>query len=615
MTLLPLQSVDPLHIGRFRLRGRLGSGGQGIVFLGEDDAGACFAIKVPHPHALTDAETRARFAREMEIARRTAPAFTARVVEAKLEDDLPYIVSEYVEGPSLRDRVERNGPLPPDAVHRLATGLATALSAIHQAGIVHRDVKPDNVLLGPDGPRLIDFGIARLPGGSLTASGQLVGTPLYMAPETFEGQRATAATDVFAWGALVAFAAQGRHAFGGGEIAAVMRRILSEEPDLAQVPESIRPTVAAALAKNPAMRPSAVDLVIRLIGSPATPESGTWVGRKRGKKPAVIISVIAAVAAVGVTLVLVRLVDPGPGQTVNPVSQRADTEVITQAPVDTPAPEPVTTSPATEAVTTPSAPLITTQPRNTPDVPIPSGLKSSGMEAYYEVSEAEHAKKVKSLTARDFRPVSLSITNRGYTALWLKQSGPDFVTAHDLSAEEYRTFWQKWSAKGYQETVATAGPDGQVFASVMERRDGAHMAYFGLTAADLRRRNEEALVNGLIPAWITAYGNRFNVAWVPGDTADWQMTINQTRAQYQKEFDKRMDAGYIPEVATIGTNGLFTAMWRPWNSAFYSYTGLSAEEHVRRREALLAQGFRLARLSATQVGDVVMYSLLATKES
>lgn len=597
-------------MGRFRLTGRLGSGGQGVVFLGEDGSGARFAVKVPHPQSLANPETRARFARELDIARRTAPAFTARVVEAELEGAQPYIVSEYVEGPSLRERVEQGGPLEPDAVHRLATGLASALSAIHQAGIVHRDIKPDNVLLGPDGPRLIDFGIARLPGGTLTSSGHLLGTPLYMAPEVFEGERVSAAADVFAWGAVVAFAAQGSHAFGGGEVAAVMRRILSEEPDLGGVPKSIRPIVVAALAKQPAARPSAVDLMVRLVGGPS-PGRDTHDVREGGKRRATRVTLAAvtaaALAAAGLTVYLVRPVDPSSGPQAG--GPRGTTSVT----------DSVTTPPAVpekgDTTKTDIGAEIVAEPHTTSNAHVPPPLKTTDVEAYYEVSPDEHAKKVKSLTARGFRPVSLSLTKQGYTALWRKQSGPAFVTAHDMSTDEYRRFWKTWSAKGYQETVAAAYRLGPVFASVMEKRGGRHRSYFGLTADKLRAHNAQARADGLIPTWITAYGDRFNVAWVQNTEAvDWTVTVNQTRAQFNKEFNKRWDEGYIPQVAGVGSNGLFTAMWRPWQGPVFSYTGLTAKRHLVRRKELLTQGYRLARLTATQVGDAVRYSLLAFKE-
>ncbi|WP_098022146.1 serine/threonine-protein kinase, partial [Streptomyces sp. wa1071] len=262
----PLTRDDPERIGGYWLATRLGAGGQGVVYEAYDASGTRYALKTLHRAA--DPFLRERFTREAEAARRVAPFCTARIVLAGVDGDVPYLVSEYVAGPTLAAAVREDGPPPPDAVLRLATGVATALAAIHQAGVVHRDLKPGNVLLGPDGPRIIDFGIARAPDMSLTATGAIMGTFGYMAPEVLAGQRATEASDVFAWAAVVLYAATGTEPFRGENIAEVAHRTTTVEPDLGALPPEIRPLMAAALAKDPRRRPTAAELLMGLVGAP-----------------------------------------------------------------------------------------------------------------------------------------------------------------------------------------------------------------------------------------------------------------------------------------------------------------------------------------------------------
>jgi eukaryotic-like serine/threonine-protein kinase len=251
--------------------GRLGRGSQGIVYLARDPAsGARVAVKLLRAHMDGDEAARLRFLREVEAAKRVARFCTAQVLDASLAGSQPYIVSEYIPGPSLAEVIRADGPRTGGALDRLAINTATALGAIHHAGIVHRDFKAANVLLGPDGPVVIDFGVAKALGTveqQLTLTGQQVGTPAYMAPEQFEDQPVGPAADIFAWGATMAFAATGKLPFGDGSIPSVMRRILNEAPDLGVLDSPMRGLVAACLAKNPAERPTAREIVDRLMSA------------------------------------------------------------------------------------------------------------------------------------------------------------------------------------------------------------------------------------------------------------------------------------------------------------------------------------------------------------
>ncbi|SDK39733.1 serine/threonine-protein kinase [Streptomyces indicus] len=246
---------DPLRVGGYRIVGRLGSGGMGWVYLARSRAGRPVAVKVVRPELVADHDFRLRFAREVAAASAVSGAFTAAVVDADPDADLPWLATMYVPGPSLSEAVRSGGPLTEPYLRRLGAGLAEALMAIHAAGIVHRDLKPSNVLLAADGPRVIDFGISRLAGSSsITQAGIVMGTPPFMSPEQLTGGAVGPPTDVFALGGVLAFAATGRSPFGAGEHVAL--RVQGEPPDLDGVPEELRRLLVPCLAKDQSVRPA-----------------------------------------------------------------------------------------------------------------------------------------------------------------------------------------------------------------------------------------------------------------------------------------------------------------------------------------------------------------------
>jgi ABC-type oligopeptide transport system substrate-binding subunit/serine/threonine protein kinase len=264
----PLRGNDPEQLGAYRLIGRLGEGGQGVVYLGQDPDGEEVAVKLLHAQFSGDVKARARFAGELASAKRVAPFCTARILDADVEGDTPYLVSEYIDGPSLRQVVDAQGPRSGGVLQRLAIGTVTALTAIHEAGVVHRDFKPTNVLLAVDGPRVIDFGIARAldNSGTLTTS-TTVGTPSYMSPEQISGESAGPPADVFAWACTIVYAATGRPPFGQDSIPAVMNRIVHQEPELGMLMPPLRDVVQACLAKDPRRRPTAQQVLLRLLSN------------------------------------------------------------------------------------------------------------------------------------------------------------------------------------------------------------------------------------------------------------------------------------------------------------------------------------------------------------
>ena len=272
----PLRPRDPGRLGSYELVGRLGEGGMGTVFLAKSPGGTQVAVKVVRADLAPDDEFRRRFRSEVARARQVPPFCTAEVLDADPDAEHPFLVVEYVDGPTLAQVVDERGPLTAANLHSVAIGVATALTAIHGAGVIHRDLKPRNVLLAPGSPKVIDFGIARAiegTGSANTSPEFMMGTVAYMAPERFgDGEvPLTAAADIFAWGGVVAYAGTGRTPFGGDSPLSTAGRILTAEPDLSGLSGPLRDFVSHALSKNPADRPTARELLDLLVAGPSRP--------------------------------------------------------------------------------------------------------------------------------------------------------------------------------------------------------------------------------------------------------------------------------------------------------------------------------------------------------
>ncbi|MFD5748897.1 serine/threonine-protein kinase [Streptomyces sp. NPDC127033] len=293
----PLTQDDPSHLGPYWLLSRIGAGGMGRVYLGRHRdglTGGLAAVKTIRAEIADSTTFRARFAREVRAAQRVSDAWTAPVLDANTDATPPWIATAYVAGPTLQQVVDSDfGPLPSASAFVLANRMALALMAIHEAGIVHRDVKPSNVLLTPDGPRVIDFGIARAVEGTdadtLSSTGSAAGSPQFMAPEQIRGRSVTTATDVFSLGCVLAYAATGRTPFGSTEagIHALLFRIAYEDPDLSGIPESVADLVRECLAKDPSDRPSPA----RIAKWTETAPDGAWL------PPSLLARVVDAASA------------------------------------------------------------------------------------------------------------------------------------------------------------------------------------------------------------------------------------------------------------------------------------------------------------------------------
>jgi serine/threonine protein kinase len=277
----PLEADDPGQIGAYRLLGRLGEGGMGKVFLGASPGGRKVAVKLIRPEYADNAEFRQRFAREVAAARQVGGFHTALVVDADPDADPPWMVTSFIPGPSLGAQVAEHGPLDPAEVYALGAALAEGLAAVHACGLVHRDLKPGNIILAGDGPRIIDFGIARsATATTITETGTAIGTVPYMSPEHLGAGEIVAASDVFCLGAVLTFAAIGHAPFDAPQPSAVIGRILTQPPDLSPLTGSLHDIISDCLEKDPHRRPS-LDSLLASFGNvhPATPDARTGPGR------------------------------------------------------------------------------------------------------------------------------------------------------------------------------------------------------------------------------------------------------------------------------------------------------------------------------------------------
>ncbi|WTS80984.1 DUF4115 domain-containing protein [Streptomyces sp. NBC_00487] len=272
-------AVLPSRIGAYTVERRLGAGGMGTVYLARSRGGRAVAVKVAHPELAADRNFRARFRAEVDAARRVGGFHTAPVVDADPEAETPWLATAYIPGPTLSDLLAERGPMDEHRLRLLGAALAEALQAVHACGLVHRDLKPGNIIMAEDGPRVLDFGIARaVESTRLTSTGAAFGTPGYLAPEQAQGLEVTGAADVFALGAVLV-AAAGGSAFGGGTPMGLMYRSVHESADVSEVPEGLRSLVAACLSKDPADRPTPDSLLNQLTPGPAsdptTPSTST----------------------------------------------------------------------------------------------------------------------------------------------------------------------------------------------------------------------------------------------------------------------------------------------------------------------------------------------------
>ena len=266
-----LKGSDPREVGPYRLVARIDEGGMGAVYLGLSVGGRRVAVKVMLPGHAADPEFRQRFRHEVQAAMRVGGHYTALVLEADPDADAPWMATQYIEGPSLETTVKQNGPLSPGQLRGLGAALAEGLTAIHGCGLVHRDLKPSNVLIASDGPRIIDFGVARADGVTrVTQAGTVFGTPAYMSPEQVDDGDVGPQSDVFSLGGILVYAATGRRPFSAQNLAATVHAILTKDPDLRPLSGPMRDVVAACLAKDPAARPTPASLVTAFCAIPGT---------------------------------------------------------------------------------------------------------------------------------------------------------------------------------------------------------------------------------------------------------------------------------------------------------------------------------------------------------
>ncbi|MCE3550227.1 protein kinase [Pseudonocardia sp. RS11V-5] len=346
---MPGSRVDPRSIGGFTITRLLGEGGMGRVYLGRR-GGVQAAVKVVRAELAGDPEFRARFGHEIAAATRVRSPYTASLLGADADGDPPWMATEYVPAPSLREAVGIHGPMPAEQVRLLGIGLAEALAAIHAAGVVHRDLKPGNVLLGADGPKVIDFGIARAADATvLTRTGAVVGSPGFIAPEQITHARCEPAGDVFALGGVLAYAATGRAPFGTGDVNALLYRTVHGEPDLAGIPEPLLGVVRACLDRDPARRPTTERVRATLSFGPQDRPVDGWlpaaleptpprpVARApRWKVPVAVGAAVTVLAAAAVAGVLALRGDGDPGPTAAPPTTVPTAAATSAVPATTP---------------------------------------------------------------------------------------------------------------------------------------------------------------------------------------------------------------------------------------------------------------------------------------
>jgi serine/threonine protein kinase len=349
----PLLTSEPSRVGDYRLLARLGKGAMGAVYLARSRGGRIVAVKVVRGDLAEDAEFRERFRRETMAARAVGGFWTAAVVDADPDAELPWLATEYVPGPTLHQAVVDHGPLPEHTVGSLAAGLAEALQAVHRAHVVHRDLKPANVLLGPDGPRVIDFGISRaMTASAMTATGMFFGTPGFFSPEQTIGDEVGPPSDVFSLGAVLTFASTGNGPFGDEHTAAMLYRVVHTEPDLSRVPDGLRPLIAASLAKDPEDRPTTA-VILDQIGEPS-PQGNQWL------PPAITATIAEHNTQLQQTA---AAADASP-----PADQKPNTRTYTTA-QPAPAPAPTPASPSDVERTDTILPAV---PKSTAQQPVPA---------------------------------------------------------------------------------------------------------------------------------------------------------------------------------------------------------------------------------------------------
>ena len=414
----PLEPDDPRTVGGYVLRARLGSGGMGRVYLSYTPGGRPVAIKVIRGEFAEDPEFRRRFRQEVTAAQRVQGLYTAPVIDTDADAQQPWLATAYVAGPSLYDAVYRHGPLPAETILILLAGVAEALQSVHSAGIVHRDLKPSNVILAGDGPRVIDFGIARAADATpLTRTGMSIGTPAFMAPEQARGLSAKPATDVFALGSLGVYAATGRSAFGEGTDSSVLYRVVHQDPDLSGCPEQILSVLRRCLEKDPDNRPTPaevielcraasqstrlqvgegwlpptlVDEVTRRVNEqPPSPPKDPAIARRRKRRALISAITVLVLAAAGGGLALGlsnKDKDDDKGKVANPDATRSQTSAPESTGGSAPTP-PTTTAPTNTEDTesadpsaSPSLPEIASRPgESATAIPAAGGVAEGGV--------------------------------------------------------------------------------------------------------------------------------------------------------------------------------------------------------------------------------------------